>query len=233
MKILLAEDDLNQLEPLQTALLQENHIVDGVQDGDTAHWFLASKEYDLLILDWMLPQISGIQLCRLYRQMGKVAPVVMLTAKDGLHSKVEGLDAGADDYWVKPIDVVELLARVRAFGRRSSLWHGDSLRLADLTLHLTNMTLDYQGQTLQLSKKEFQLLEYFLRHPCQILTHDQIEQAIWTWDMEPESNAMSKLVRRLRQRLRTVGTADWLESIYGVGYRLKPVESALYLGVGC
>ena len=114
MVILLVEDDGRQLEPLQAALSAAGHIVDAVEDGDTAQWLLAQKEYDLLILDWMLPKVSGIQLCHLYRQAGKTAPVLMLTAKDTTNDKVTGLDAGADDYLVKPVDVIELLARVRA-----------------------------------------------------------------------------------------------------------------------
>jgi DNA-binding response OmpR family regulator len=119
MLILLVEDDLRQLEPLQTALSQAGHIVDGIADSEIATWLIEDKEYDLLILDWMLPKINGIDLCHQYRNKGKTAPVMMLTAKDTIIDKVQGLDAGADDYLVKPIDVLELLARVRALGRRS------------------------------------------------------------------------------------------------------------------
>jgi DNA-binding response OmpR family regulator len=114
MKILLVEDDPAQLEPLHAALLQAGHIVDGIEDGEIAQWLLSQKDYDLLILDWMLPKVSGLSLCRQYRRLGKTAPVLMLTAKDTTPDKVTGLDAGADDYLVKPTDIVELLARVRA-----------------------------------------------------------------------------------------------------------------------
>jgi len=138
MRILLVEDDSAQLEPLHAALSQAGHIVDGVEDGETAQWLLCQKDYDLLILDWMLPVVSGVSLCRQYRQSGKTAPVLILTAKDTTPDKVTGLDAGADDYLVKPVDVVELLARVRALGRRSPLWQGDILCMADLQLHLTS-----------------------------------------------------------------------------------------------
>lgn len=224
MLILLVEDDPAQLDPLRAALTKVGHTVDAIEDGETAQWFLTRKEYDLLILDWMLPNISGIQLCQAYRRLGKTAPVLMLTAKDTTLDKVAGLDAGADDYLVKPVDIVELLARVRALGRRSPLWQGDTLTLADLTLHLSSLTIERDQAQSQLSSREFQLMEYLMRHPRQVLSHDQIEQALWVIGTEPESNAVTTLVRRLRQRLQAIGAKDWLETVYGVGYRLNPPE---------
>jgi two-component system, OmpR family, manganese sensing response regulator len=221
MLILLVEDDPAQLEPLQTALSQAGHIVDAVEDGETALWLIQEKDYDLLILDWMLPQVSGVDICRQYRNFGNAAPVLMLTAKDTTNDKVNGLDAGADDYIVKPVDLLELLARVRALGRRSPLWKGDTLTLADLQLDLTTFSLERATEKVQLSVKEFQLMEYLMRHPQQVLSRTQIEQVLWSWGSEPESNAVTTLVRRLRQRLETVGAKDWLETVYGIGYRLR------------
>jgi two-component system, OmpR family, manganese sensing response regulator len=222
MRILLVEDDVQQLEPLQAALSEVGHIVDGVKDGAIARWILSQREYDLLILDWLLPQVSGLNLCQYYRHLGKTAPVLMLTAKDAIADRINGLDAGADDYLVKPADVFELLARVRALGRRSPLWQGETLRVEDLTLHLPTLTLERDAQSLQLSIREFQLLEYLMRHPRQVLSRDQIEQALWEWGSEPESNAITALVRRLRHRLQAMGVPNWLETIYGMGYRLNP-----------
>lgn len=222
MIILLVEDDPAQLEPLHTALSQAGHIVDAIEDGETAQWLISEKDYDLLILDWMLPTVSGVSLCRQYRQSGKTAPVLMLTAKDTTLDKVTGLDAGADDYLVKPVDLVELLARVRALGRRSPLWKGDTLITADLKLHLTSLTVERAQVAIQLSVREFQMMEYLMRHPRQVLSREQIEQALWEWGTEPESNAVTTLVRRLRQRLQAVGAKDWLETVYGMGYRLNP-----------
>ncbi|MEG4422057.1 two-component system response regulator RppA [Microcoleus sp. LAD1_D5] len=224
MRILLVEDDPKQLMPLQTVLSQAGHSVDGVKDGETAQWLLSEKEYDLLILDWMLPHISGVNLCRQYRAAGKTAPILMITARDTTPEKVTGLDAGADDYLVKPIDLVEFMARVRALRRRSPLWQGDTLSLEDLHLHLDTLTVERQGATVSLSSREFQLLEYFMRHPRQVLTRNQIEQGVWEWGTEPESNAITVLIRKLRQRLQAVGSADWIESIYGMGYRLSSPE---------
>ena len=225
MRGLLVEDDPKQLMPLQMVLSQAGHSVDGVKDGETAQWLLSEKEYDLLILDWMLPRVSGVNLCRQYRAAGKTAPVLMITARDTTSEKVTGLDAGADDYLVKPIDLVEFMARVRALRRRSPLWQGDNLRLEDLYLHLDTLTVEYQGTAVSLSSREFQLLEYFMRHPRQVLTRYQIEQAVWEWGTEPESNALTVLVRKLRQRLQALGATDWIESIYGMGYRLTPLKS--------
>ncbi len=222
MKILLVEDDLRQLEPIKTALAREHHIVDAAEDGLAAQGLLAERPYDLLILDWMVPHIGGLDLCRQYRDMGGMSPVLILTAKGALQDKVSGLDAGADDYLVKPTDVIELLARVRALSRRSPLWRGNTLAVEDLRLDLSNLIAERGRATVQLTKREYQLLEYFLRHPRQVLTHDQIENALWAWDVEPESNAAPKLVRRLRQRLQTLGAAAWVETIYGMGYRLNP-----------
>ncbi len=227
MRILLVEDDPAQLEPLHTALTQVGHVVDAVRDGDTAQWLLFQKDYDLLILDWMLPQISGLSLCRQYRNAGKSAPVLILTAKDTIVDKVTGLDAGADDYIVKPADIMELLARVRALGRRPRKWEGDTLCVADLKLNLASLTVERAGTVVQLPAREFQLLEYLLRHPQQVLTRDQIEQALWEWGAEPESNAITALMRRLRQRLQCISAESWIETVYGMGYRLSPPQTAL------
>ncbi|HEY9827805.1 MAG TPA: response regulator transcription factor, partial [Stenomitos sp.] len=176
---------------------------------------------DLLILDWLLPKVSGVNLCQYFRRLGKTVPVLMLTAKDTIPDRISGLDAGADDYLVKPADVFELLARVRALGRRSPLWKGETLHVKDLTLHLSTLTLERGEHNLQLSTREFQLMEYLMRHPRQVLSRGQIEQALWEWGSEPESNAITALVRRLRHRLQAVG-ANWLETVYGMGYCLNP-----------
>lgn len=225
MRILLVEDDPAQLEPIHAVLSKAGHVVDGTKDGETAQWLLSQKDYDLLILDWMLPDISGISLCRQYRQSGHASPVLILTAKDTTPDKVTGLDAGADDYLVKPTDMVELLARVRALGRRSPLWLGEPLRVLDLQLHLDSLTVERGEVRIKLSSHEFQLLEYFMRHSCQLLNRHQIEQALWEWGTEPESNAITTLVRRLRQRLQVVDAAHWIETVYGMGYRFKPPEA--------
>ncbi|MBD0262495.1 MAG: response regulator transcription factor [Hassallia sp. WJT32-NPBG1] len=222
MRILLVEDDRSQLEPLHKALSEAGHVVDAVEDGAIAQWVMSQREYDLLILDWLLPEINGLDLCREYRHSGKTSPVLMLTAKDTTLDKITGLDAGADDYLVKPTDVFELLARVRALSRRSPILQGNTLVLGDLELHQPTLTVKRGQATVELSPREFQLLEYLMRHPRQILSRDQIEQVLWEWGSEPESNAMTAQVRRLRQRLQVVGAASWIETVYGMGYRINP-----------
>ncbi|MDY7053160.1 two-component system response regulator RppA [Limnospira fusiformis] len=222
MRILLVEDDPEQREPIHAALTRYGHIVDGVEDGTTALWLMNETEYDLLILDWMLPGEDGIILCKNYRQMGKTSPVLMLTAKDTTADKVMGLDAGADDYLVKPVDLQELLARIRALRRRSPLWVGDILAVKGLSLNLDTMILTWGNDSLKLKSRDFQLLEYMMRHPHQVLTHNQIEQALWEWGEEPESNAVVARVKRLRKTLKAIKIDSWIETVYGMGYRLDP-----------
>lgn len=223
MKILVVEDDLELLEPLNTVLSRAGHVVDGVDNCEIATGLISEQDYDLLILDWILPTGSGINLCQQYRCMGKTSPVLMLTAKDSISDKSKGLDAGADDYVVKPIDMLELLARVRALGRRSPVWQDQILKFADLQLNLDTHTAQRQEHQAILSVRECQLLEYFLRHPYQVLSRDQLEQALWTWDAEPGTNAITVQIRRLRQRLQPLGANEWIETVYGLGYRLiKP-----------
>lgn len=222
MRILLVEDDPEQREPIYVALTHYGHIVDGVEDGTTAKWLMNETDYDLLILDWMLPCEDGIILCQNYRQMGKTSPVLMLTAKDTTADKVIGLDAGADDYLVKPVDLQELLARIRALRRRSPLWVGDILEVQGLSLNLDTMILTWGNHTLKLKSRDFQLLEYMMRHPYQILTHNQIEQALWEWGEEPESNAVVSRVKRLRKTLKAIEIESWIQTVYGMGYRLEP-----------
>ncbi|KPQ40412.1 MAG: Response regulators consisting of a CheY-like receiver domain and a winged-helix DNA-binding domain [Phormidium sp. OSCR] len=224
MRILLVEDDFEQREPIQFILKQNGHIVDAVEDGTTAQWLIEETDYDLLILDWMLPGQDGIDICKYYRKLGKTSPVLILTAKDTTADKVMGLDGGADDYLVKPIDLEELLARVRALRRRSPLWSGDRLEVSGLSLSLETMTLTWQNQDLTLKTRDFQLLEYLMRHPQQVLSHQQIEQALWEWGEEPESNAVVSRIKRLRQTLRELAIDSWIQTIYGMGYRFEPPQ---------
>lgn len=221
MRILVIEDEREQLTPLEEALTISGHIVDGVMDGESARWLLAEKDYDLLIIDWLLPGISGLEVCRQYRQMGKTSPVLFLTAKDSVADKLEALELGADDYLVKPVDLFELLARIKAFRRRSCVWKGDILNLGDLSLNLNTMQVQRGENLVELNLKEFQLLEYLLHNPDCVLSRQQIERSIWAQGLEPESNALSVSVNRLRDRLKKVNAHTWLDTIRGRGYRIS------------
>lgn len=222
MRILLVEDDPEQLEPLHNALTRSGHIVDAVAEGTDARWLIGEKDYDLLILDWMLPGENGVSICEFYREEGKTSPILMLTAKDTTADKVRGLDAGADDYLVKPVDLEELLARVRALRRRSPLWIGDILEVGDLSLNLDTMRLTRGDHSIKLASRDFQLLEYLMRNPGKVISRDRLEQALWEWGEEPESNAVASRVKRLRKRLQELEIETWIETAYGVGYRFEP-----------
>ncbi|WJI24822.1 response regulator transcription factor [Thermosynechococcus sp. B0] len=225
MRILFVEDDPHQRQPIYLALQRQGYTVDTAPDLKTAYWLVHEVDYELLILDWLLPDGEGTQLCRYYRQQQKTAPIVFLTAKDTTADKVTGLDVGADDYLIKPVDLLELLARIRALRRRSPLWQGDELTLEGLTLHLETRKLSYQGAEIQLKSRDFQLLSYLMRHPRQVLSCQQIESQLWEWDKSPESNAVAVRVKRLREQLKQLGVEHWLKTHYGSGYSLNPQQN--------
>jgi len=201
MRLLLVEDEENLAHALKDVLTAAGHVIDVVYRGDDG-WDLAQTvAYDLLILDWMLPGLSGIELCRKLRHAGKNTPVLMLTAKDLSLNKVQGLDAGADDYMIKPFDTAELLARVRALLRRPTSFQDQVVEASGVRLDLQTMTAYREGKTVALNRKEFQLLEYFLTHPGQVLTRDQIIERLWEIGEEPESNVVAAQVRLLRQKI--------------------------------
>lgn len=222
MQILLVDDEVELTDPLSRILSREGYSVDIAYDGESGSKLAAQRIYDLLILDWMLPQLSGLEICQQLRRSGRTTPVLFLTAKDTLDDRVQGLDAGADDYLVKPFELRELLARVRALLRRSSTTDASSnqrLRVAELELDAQNQ-LAYRGERLiELSEKETQLLEYFMRHAGQLLTHGQIYQHLWAEDEQPSSNVLAALVRLLRRKIEAKGETPLIHTVYGKGYR--------------
>jgi two-component system, OmpR family, manganese sensing response regulator len=219
MRLLLVEDEENLAHALKDVLTAAGHVIDVVYRGDDG-WDLAQTvAYDLLILDWMLPGLSGIELCRKLRHAGKNTPVLMLTAKDLSLNKVQGLDAGADDYMIKPFDTAELLARVRALLRRPTSFQDQVVEASGVRLDLQTMTAYREGKTVALNRKEFQLLEYFLTHPGQVLTRDQIIERLWEIGEEPESNVVAAQVRLLRQKIDQGFSKPLIHTVYGIGYR--------------
>lgn len=221
MKILLVDDETELSDPLSRILLQEGYQVDIADDGAAGMELALRNQYDLLILDWMLPHKSGLEICREVRSHSLATPVLFLTAKDTIGDRVDGLDAGADDYLVKPFELRELLARVRALLRRSSLEtpHGDRLKVADLELDLDNQVAYRSGRAIDLSEKEIKLLTYFMQHPERLLTHEEIHSYLWQTEEKPSSNVLAALVRLLRRKIEIKNETQLIHTVYGKGYR--------------
>lgn len=224
MKILLVDDEVELTDPLSRLLTREGYGVEVATDGESGYDLACSGDYDLLILDWMMPGLSGLEFCRRVRSHQDPTPVLFLTAKDTLDDRVAGLDAGADDYLVKPFELRELLARVRALLRRSPGLdppRGEGrLTYGDLALDQTNQLAYRQQQAIELSEKETQLLAYLLRHANQVLPHEQIYQAIWGEQEKPSSNVLAAQMRLLRRKIEPKGTPPVIHTVYGKGYRL-------------
>jgi OmpR-family two-component system manganese-sensing response regulator len=228
MRILLVDDEVEMANPLSLLLRREGYEVEVALDGGTGSRLAAQQQYDLLILDWMLPQRSGLEICQQIRASGNTTPVLFLTAKDTLDDRVAGLDAGADDYLIKPFELRELLARVRALLRRPVAMEPgmlepaspQRLQVENLELDLANQVAYRLGRTIDLSEKEAQLLEYLMRHPNQLLTHEQIHQHIWGESAEkPTSNALAAQIRLLRRKIEAKNEPALIHTVYGRGYR--------------
>lgn len=222
MRILLVEDDERITKALAEALMDHHYVVDIVQDGQMGWEFMQSADYDLIILDVMLPGINGIKLCQKLRQQGKNTPVLMLTAKDTSADKVLGLDVGADDYVIKPFDLQELLARIRALLRRGNSVLPPVLEWGNLRLDPNSCEVTYAEKLLSLTPKEYGLLELFLRSPGRVLSREIILEHLWSFEDIPGEDTVKTHIKRLRQKLKTVGVPSTLiETVYGLGYRLN------------
>lgn len=225
MRILLVEDELDLGAAIKQSLNHKKYVVDWALDGLDAWDYFKLKEYHLGIFDWLLPGISGVELIKKIRQQQKSLPILMLTAKDSMEDKIVGLDAGADDYLVKPFNMPELMARLRALQRRTPQLQPRRLQVGNLSLDYGTNTFWLQqesGETqILLTKKEFQLLEYFMQHPNQIVTSDQILDQLWEFGTEPPSNVVAAQISLLRRKLTKYGFNDLIETVYGLGYRLQ------------
>lgn len=222
MKILLVEDDQRITLSLTEALTDQHYVVDAAIDGQTGWDLIQTFPYDLVILDVMLPQMNGLQLCQLLRQAGYTMPVLMLTARDTSADKVVGLDVGADDYVIKPFDLKELLARIRALLRRGVSVLPPVLSWGDLLLDPAHCIVTYGDRRLDLTPKEYGLLELFLRNNGRVLSRDEILDHLWSSEDPPGKETVKVHVRGLRQKLKAAGAGDdIIETVYGLGYRLS------------
>jgi two-component system response regulator MprA len=219
-RILIIEDDEAILRILRRGLAYEGYQVDTALDGTAGLTLARDTHPDLVILDWMLPGMDGLEVCRRLRTGGSV-PILMLTAKDTLQDRVQGLDAGADDYVVKPFELDELLARVRALLRRTQPERIQVLSFADLNLDTGTRQAIRNGRTISLTAKEYELLELFMRHPRQVLTREMIFDRVWGYDFGGESNVLDVYIRYLRQKLEDEGENRLLHTVRGVGYVIR------------
>jgi two-component system response regulator MprA len=219
-RVLVIEDEDRIRQFLQRGLTYENYRVDVAPDGSTGLALARENPPDIVILDWMLPGMDGLEVCRRLRA-GSPAPILMLTAKDTVPDRVQGLDAGADDYLVKPFAFDELLARMRALLRRAAPAQPEVFRFADLTLD-TGTRQAFRGErAIELTAKEYDLLELFLRHPRQVLTREVIFDRVWGYDFGGESNIIEVYVRYLRQKTEAGSEPRLVHTVRGVGYVLR------------
>ncbi|MGF1938466.1 MAG: response regulator [Nostoc sp. ChiQUE02] len=225
MKILVVEDDELNASALTAVLTNQNYAVEVATDGDAAWDFIQTYDYDLILLDIVLPKLDGISLCRQIRSSGLQMPILLLTGRDSSHEKAIGLDAGADDYVVKPFDQEELIARIRALLRRKGVTSQPVLEYGKLQLDPSSCEVIYAGNLLPLTPKEFALLELFLRNTRRVFSCGMILEHLWSYEDTPQEEAVRTHIKGLRQKLKAVGAAsDLVETVYGIGYRLKPLE---------
>jgi DNA-binding response OmpR family regulator len=218
--ILLVEDDPRLARPLQRDLTLEQHTLDLARDGEEGWQFASQARYDLIILDVMLPRLDGMGLCRRLREHQMDMPVLMLTALDAVADRVRGLDAGADDYLVKPFSLCELHARLRALLRRSPGMASSQLNWRDLTLDLVAHRVTVGSAPLTLTPKEYKIMELLLRNPNMLFSPEELLTRVWGWEASPLRDTVKSHIRSLRQKLRAAGSADPIETLYGRGYRL-------------
>jgi len=223
MHLLLVEDERRLATAVQRVLEEEGHVVDWVDDGADALAQGQTERYDLILLDVMLPTLNGYDVARRLRGKGIETPILMLTARDAVRDRVEGLDSGADDYLVKPFALAELLARVRAVLRRAKGGKPDTttLQVADLELDLLSRTALRGGQRIELTAKEFALLEVMMRHPRQVMTRSQLLDQVWSYDILTESNVVDIYIHYLRTKIDRDFDTKLIRTVRGVGYALR------------
>ena len=221
MRLLVVEDEIHLQTIIKKRLLKEHYSVDACGDGLEALDYLAVSPYDAVILDIMLPGLSGIEVLKRIRAEGNRVPVLFLTARDGVDDRVKGLDCGADDYLVKPFAFEELLARIRVMLRRTTEHTTDELTLGDLTVDLKSHQVRRAGESVELSGKEFAMLEYLMRNQGRVLSREQIEQHVWSFDYEGGSNMVDVYIRYLRKKIDEGFEQKLIHTVRGAGYVMR------------
>lgn len=221
MRILFAEDDRDISKAVQTLLTRSGYSVDTVYNGRDAIDYIEQGGYDSVILDWMMPGLSGIEVLAQMRSNGITTPVLMLTARDAIEDRVEGLDTGADDYLPKPFAASELLARIRAMLRRKEDYKHDVIKFADIELDKSAMAIRCHNKSVSLTNKAFQLMEMLVEHPGAVLSISQIMERVWGWDSDAEVNVVWVNISFLRKKLSELGAHVKIKAVRGVGYSLE------------
>jgi len=221
MRVLLVEDEARIADFVSKGLSEDGYAVDVAHDGEEALGWVDVAEFDVVILDVMLPLRDGIEVCRELRKRGVQTPVLMLTARDAIEDRVLGLDSGADDYLVKPFAFAELLARLRALARRERSALGARLEVGDLILDTTTREVSRQGQFMTLTSKEYALLEYLMRHPNQVLTRTTIAEHVWNYDFDNATNVIDVHIRNLRRKIDDPFPDKLIRTVRGAGYRIS------------
>jgi len=221
MRILVVDDDHRLCSVVKRGLREEAYVVDVAFDGEEGQYLAEVNPYDLIVLDIMMPKKDGITVCRELRANNVNTPILMLTARDAVEDRVSGLDAGADDYLIKPFAFSELLARVRALLRREGIVRPSEIKVGDLILDTSTREARLGSETVELTNKEYVLLEYFMRHPNIVLTRMMIEEHAWDYDFDSMSNLVDVYVRRLRRKLGDTGKGEVIQTVRGAGYRLR------------
>ena len=225
MRVLVVEDERRIAEFLCRGLSEQGYAVDVAPDGEEALDWPAVAEFDAIILDVMLPVRDGFQVCRILRERGVKTPILMLTARDAVEDRVRGLVSGADDYLVKPFAFSELLARLRALSRRDRAALGTVLSVADLTMDTSARDVRRQAVSIELTTKEYALLEYLMRHANQVLTRTMIAEHVWNYDFDNATNVIDVHVRNLRRKVDEPFGTKLIQTVRGAGYRISANES--------
>jgi heavy metal response regulator len=221
MRILVIEDEKKVASFIKKGLEEEHYAVDTAHDGETGLYLSENNEYDLIVLDLMIPKIDGLEVLRRTRTNKNNVPILVLTAKDSVEDIVRGLDSGCDDYLTKPFEFVEFLARIRALLRREKTEKEPVLKIRDLTLSLVTHKVTRQGKEIELTSKEYALLEYFMRNPDKILTRTMISEHVWDYDFDSLTNVVDVYVNYLRKKVDKGFEHKLIHTIRGVGYLMR------------